>query len=255
MKKFKFFAILAVVCVTVAAVVGGTLAYFTDSQEMTSVFTSGNVYIELTEAAVKADDRGNLVADTEKDRLSGGALNSPTVNDYGVLFPGQSVYKDPTVKNVGTSDAWVAMKMIVTDGAGDIHNALGYSGNDSIDVKALLSGGLLSEAQTVQTWNGISGVHVSENYAFLQVPNRAEGRYEFYFFMQKELATNETVTLFDTLKIDETCTNELMKEFVEFKITIQAFAVQTFGFESCFEAMNGAFGSHFADVAKLVPTV
>lgn len=254
MKKFKFFTILAVICVTVSAVVGGTLAYFTDDKAMTSVFTAGNVYIELSEAAVKDDGHGNLVKDTEKPRIVGGALAENTEHNYGTVFPGQSIYKDPTIKNTGTSAAWVAAKVIITDGNGDIYNVLGDGGN-KIDIKLLLFGGALEEAATVETWHGISGVHVSDHYAFLQTADRALGRYVFYFFMEQEMAVNGSATLFTSLEMHESCTNEMLAEFVDFRITVQAFAVQTFGFDSCYDAMTTAFGSHFQDVKNLVPSV
>jgi hypothetical protein len=41
--------------------------------------------------------------------------------------------------------------------------------------------------------------------------------------------------------------NAQMRELVDLKIKVQAFAVQTFGFESCFDAMKGAFSTHFVN--------
>lgn len=145
--------------------------------------------------------------------------------------------------------------MIVTDGVGDIYNVLGYGADGKIDIKALLSGGALSAASSVQTWHGISDAHVGGGYAMVQTADRAAGRYEFYIFMEQELAVNASTTMFTSMKIDESCTNDMLSEFVEFRITVQAFAVQTFGFESCFDAMTTAFGAHFANVAALVPSV
>ena len=256
MKKFKFFTILAVVCVTVSAVIGGTLAYFTDDKAMTSVFTSGNVYIELSESAVKADEHGNLVQDSTQDRIIGGSLAEGTTHNYGVLFPGQTIYKDPTIKNTGDSSAWIAAKVIVTDGDGDICHVLGdptdpYS---TIDIKLLLDGGVLGGSANLQTWNDIEEVRVGQDgsYAIVQKANRTEGRYEFYIFMLQSVAKDDSVTLFNLMKIDPEWTSGEMQNFVDFRITVQAFAVQTFGFNSCFDAMTEAFGSHFGGLKPAV---
>ena len=46
-----------------------TLAYFSHRTEITHTLTAGNVAIKLSEAAVKPDDVGNLVEDTEADRI------------------------------------------------------------------------------------------------------------------------------------------------------------------------------------------
>ena len=249
MKKFKFFTILAVVCVTVSAVVGGTLAYFTDDKAMTSVFTSGNVYIELSEAAVKDDGRGNLVQDTEQNRIIGGSLAEGTTHNYGTLFPGQTIYKDPTIKNTGDYSAWIAAKLIVTDGSGDICQILGDpdEADSGIDIRALLGGGVIESSATVQSWNGLEEVRVGNDgsYAIVQKANRAEGRYEFYIFMLNKIEKGGSVTLFDKMTIDPDWTNAEMQNFVDFRITVQAFGVQTLGFENCFTAMTTAFGSHF----------
>ena len=48
MKK-KITAIALVVCLVAVAIVGGSLAYFTDEEEATNTFEVGNVDITLTE--------------------------------------------------------------------------------------------------------------------------------------------------------------------------------------------------------------
>ena len=243
--KAKLITLIVILCVAVIIATGGTLAYFTDSKEMTSVYTSGNVYIELTESAVKADASGNLVKDEEKPRIVGGSLDGATVNDYGVVFPGQTIYKDPTIKNVGLGKAWIAAKVIVTDGAGDLHKLFGYSEGDDIDITCFLDGGLLAESKHVKVWNGIENVCVGDDFAMAQVADRGNGRYEFFFFMLEEVDSDESVVLFDTMFIDPYLSGTDMLEFIQLTITVQAFAVQTFGFSDCYLAMRGAFEEHF----------
>lgn len=252
MKLFKWkqwkTVVVAFILLLSIVLTGDTLAYFTDSKESTNVFTAGNVYITLTEAEVKADAAGNLIEDTEKDRVSGAALGEANVvKDYGKIYPGQTIHKDPTITNTGDDGAWIAAKIIISDGHGDIHKIMGYDGVDAVDIEMLLKGGLLDEGVRMGTWNGISNVCYNENYAMVQVANRAEGVYEFFFFMLAATEKGDEVVLFDTMEIDPIWDNAEMKELVELEIKIQAFAVQTFGFTSCFDAMKGAFSSHFVN--------
>lgn len=87
MKK-KITAIALVVCLVAVAVVGGSLAYFTDKDNATNTFTVGNVDIQLVE---KNED---------------GTPFTPNQ----VLLPGSktenNIAKRVTVENVGQSDAY-----------------------------------------------------------------------------------------------------------------------------------------------------
>lgn len=251
LKRSKILLLLIAVCL-VAVIANTTLAYFTDSQQSEGVFTAGGVYIELSEAATKVGDGGNLVEDTESARIVGAALDAATVHDYGRVYPGMTIHKDPTIKNVGDDAAWIAAKIILRDGVGDIHSLYGIDGSDDLNIYDLLSGGLLTESCHVGLWNGIEDVAYNDHFAMVQKSSHQAGVYEFYIFVSAALAKDESVELFDTLTFHPMFGNEQMKEFKEFSITVQAFAVQTFGFDSCFDAMIGAFGAeHFSAV---VPT-
>ena len=165
--------------------------------------------------------------------------------NYGRIFPGQTIAKDPTVKNTGEDSAYVCVKVIIEDGSRDIHKIFGYEGYDEIDIESLLGGGLLGERVHVGTWNGIADVCYNDNYAMVQVAVRVNDAYEFYFFILNPLEKGDEVTVFDTMIIDPMLSNTDMLELAELKITVQAFAVQQFGFDDCFSAMNGAFEDHF----------
>lgn len=77
---------LSLVVILLTLVVGGTLAYFTDSDQAENVFTVGNVKIELNE--------NNWV---EENAL--------------LVYPGESVAKDPTVANTGNNPCYVRVKV------------------------------------------------------------------------------------------------------------------------------------------------
>ena len=247
LKKIHIVAIALIACVAMIVAAGGTLSYFTDTRELTNVFTAGNVYISLTEAAVKADSTGNLIEDTEAPRVQGVAIDSDeeAQHNYGMLYPGKVMHKDPTIQNTGDDPAWIAAKIIVTDGKGDINKLMGYYNSEAIDIEIILSGGLLDETVRVGTWNGIDGVCYNDRYAMVQIPSASTGTYEFYFFMNAEVLPGGVIELFDTMTVPSDFTSTDMREFAELKITVQAFAVQTYGFESCYNAMRLAFPEHF----------
>ena len=82
MKK-KILALCLVVALAVTAVVGGTLAYFTDTDKETNTFTVGNVDIELLESQYHRVNAGKGNAVGEKEPLKGGYLWAADVNMQG----------------------------------------------------------------------------------------------------------------------------------------------------------------------------
>lgn len=93
MKK-KLTAIALVVALLAVAVIGGTLAYFTDTKSATNTFTVGNVKIDLIEQ--EKPEQGDLVPFEQGKLLVPGKSND-----------GNAVSKIVTVKNTGRNDAWV----------------------------------------------------------------------------------------------------------------------------------------------------
>ena len=72
--------------------IGGSLAYFTDTDAKTNTFTVGNVKIELTE--------------TEWDKSTS-----------HIADPGVAVAKNPVVTNKGANEAWVRVNVTISDAA------------------------------------------------------------------------------------------------------------------------------------------
>lgn len=100
MKK-KVTAIALAVCILAVAVIGATMAYFTDTDSKTNTFTFGGVDIELTEKSEK-DEQNKIHAGTEKN---GGFT-------YDTVLPGLVYSKVPTVKVV-KGPAWVVVTVTV----------------------------------------------------------------------------------------------------------------------------------------------
>lgn len=100
MKK-KVTAIALAVCILAVAVIGATMAYFTDTDSKTNTFTFGGVDIELTEKSEK-DEQNKIHAGTEKD---GGFT-------YDTVLPGLVYSKVPKVE-VKEGPAWVIITATV----------------------------------------------------------------------------------------------------------------------------------------------
>lgn len=242
--KFNIWMSCILLTVTVLMFVGATLAYFSDMQQSSSVLTAGDVKIALSEAAVKTDNAGNLVVDTEKPRIFG-TPGEVTIHNYGRIYPGQSIWKDPTITNIGSAPEWVAAKVILHDGAGDLTKIMGYEGFDGIDIEILLSGGLLDESVHFGTWNGIPNVCYNNRYAMIQIPHDTEETFVFYFLMLEPVKVGESVVLFDQINFPLEWVHLDMEQLKDLKIEVQAFGVQIMQLESCLEAMTGAFPDYF----------
>lgn len=95
MKK-KILAISLVVSLVAVAALGVTLAYFTDTKAVDNTFTMGNVSIDLTEPHFPGGTGGGTIPN---------------------VAPGDIIPKDPIIKNTGANDAWVFMKLTLSDAA------------------------------------------------------------------------------------------------------------------------------------------
>lgn len=243
MKK-KILTIVLCVAMLAIAIVGGTMAYFTDEAEQTNTFTAGKVDIILYEHIVEKDTDpksatfGDLVSTGEKTQK----------NQSYHLYPAMKVTKDPTIRvEKGSEDAYVAAIATVT---GDIHSLIGVEGYDNIDITKLVSGGLVSQASTrVTGWNDLSMVHETADCVIYQdASDAASNTWTMYIFMKAPMAAESTVTLFDTMTIPETWDNAEMEKINGMNITVKAYATQTNGFADCYTAMITAFATDFAAV-------
>lgn len=97
MKK-KIIAVCLIVAMAAIAVVGGTLAWFTDTDDADNVFTVGNVDITLTEPNWEGSGS----------------------NDAPEVYPGEPLAKDPTVTNDGANPCFVRVRV---DGLDCLGNA------------------------------------------------------------------------------------------------------------------------------------
>ena len=250
--KRLIFIELIVLLLAVVMFAQATWAYFSSQAKTSGTITAGSVKIVLYESAVKRDANGNLIEDNESAKIFG--TSTGTVHDYGVIFPGQNIFKNPTIQNTGTNDAYIAAKMTITDGGGgDIHRVIGFPDFDEIDVTSLFGGGFFEQSAHFGDWNGFHNVTYNDDFAMVQIPKRDRGQYDFYFFFTKPIAHGEAITVFDQMFFLSEFTNDQMKEFSELRVDIYGFGVQTFGFETSFDAMLGALPEHFSDFLHTAP--
>ena len=120
------------------ALVGASMAYFTDTKNATNTFTVGNVKIKLLESSLHRENAGvangqtsdsELWSDVEKEgsgntsKYKAGDTfytdaqieeNARTYTcDNIQLIPGRSYHKMPYVKNVGNNDAYIRIRVMI----------------------------------------------------------------------------------------------------------------------------------------------
>ena len=137
MKK-KITAIFLCVALLAIAIVGASLAYFTDTDAATNTFTVGNVKIKLLESSLHRENAGvanGTISDSElwSDVAKEGSGNTSKYKagdtfytdaqieanaaEYTCqsvpLIPGRSYHKMPYVKNVGKNDAYIRIRIMI----------------------------------------------------------------------------------------------------------------------------------------------
>jgi len=220
MKK-KILAIVLCVVMLAIAIVGGSLAYFTDEDEQTNTFTMGKVDIELTEPHYTPGEDGKLK-----------------------IFPGQTYPKDPTITVASDSeDCWLVATVTINKRG----NLYSLYANDTTGVKqpwglslagngGLVSGGIASYTAVGATENNISGTLLGDE-VFLTYSEDVPGdtiTYTFYF--RNELKANDVKVLFEEVHIPSIIDNGDIDSDLE--ITVKAYAIQTVGFDNVYLAYD-----------------
>ena len=206
MKK-KIFVITLVVSLLVLSIAGSSMAYFTDTEQVTNTFTTGNVDIKLSE--INPAD-GTL---TE-------IVNPITGFAYKNIYPGQVIAKQPTITNVSNTEDSVYTGAIIT-----LTNAAGLLPNEAA-VKKFLDGGALNT----------DGVATTK-----YVINDTDNTITVYAIINAPLEYNASVDVFANVAVPKEWTNEQMAIFASMEITIKAYATQIPGFSGAEEAITSAF--------------
>lgn len=212
MKK-KITAIFLCVALVAIAVVGASLAYFTDTKSATNTFTMGNVKITLDE--------------TDVTNPTGARVTS---NEYAV-YPGAVVTKDPIVHNVGANAAYIRATVNVSNWMNLV--AAYYPDfketfpNDGYKAALNLLVGNLGEG-----WS-VVGVEAGDVFTI--------GQFDAKFILKYDgilAAGADTTAMFQTVTIPAGLDNANAGSFDEVKVVAQA--IQADGFDT-WEAAFAAF--------------
>ena len=251
MKK-KILALVLCIAMLAIAIVGGTMAYFTDTHAQTNTFVAGNVDISLDEAKVKLDN--DAESDTFGDLIADGTTRTTDTQEYH-LFPGMNVTKDPTITvDEGSEDAYVAAIITVTFDketvTADLLKEIGLR-NPSwpmLNVEAFLRGdyiGQVDEKEDYPLQSTAGKVYGNDKYSVFQLGDEGTLTYTIYMFFEGPQAAGTVITPFNQMVIPETWDNAEMVAVNGMEIDVAAYATQTNGFANCYTAMTTAFPAAF----------
>lgn len=229
MKK-KIFSLCLVLALAATAVVGGTLAYFTDTDEAANIFTTGNVDITLEEV---------FKEETAK------------------LMPGIDIPKEITVKNTGSEAAYVrihlAVPSMLDSGSEDQPQFAAYNNtlhwNFSKDSCQEGQWSQLKNADAVgpnanyPNWPGNGG-----DYNMYQetVDGVLYNVYVITYETALESGATTATNAIDKVYLDVSVTNEQMTAIQDKLKTIKVLVVaeggQEAGFEDAYTALDKQFG-------------
>lgn len=279
MKK-KIVSLCLVVVMAAIAIVGGTLAYLTDKDQVKNTFTVGNIDIDLWE---------------ETNAYPGQIFQNNL--DYSNIMPGDELSKIPYVKNVsGINAAYVRVAVVlnnvskINEAIDEVYEAKGYTNEQiqevydevfdgwgvnyvkrtedsrrmwmdaredvlfNIDTYAQLADSsyeyygmydienqFQSEAEKWRTAEiGDGFIYGDDEVSYYSCIENEERIYVFYLLLQP----GESYKLFDGLNVPADFTSEQLAMFNDLKINIYADAIQADGFEGdavkAFEALQEA---------------
>lgn len=229
MKK-KILSLCLVLCLAATAIVGGTLAYFSDTDAQKNTFTTGNVAIDLWE------DFGNNDDGIEHLMPAVGSAQAGTLEN--------GIEKEVYVENTGSEEAYVrvhiAIPSILDNAQPDFDaskNVLHFNfDNDSI-VDGKWNWSNSASTTTGSNWNYYTTTIGGEEYNVYVVTH------------ETKLAKGETtVDAIHQVYLDSETTNEDITRIKaelgdNWYIYVAAEGTQAEGFDDAYTALNTAFGN------------
>ena len=226
MNRKKLVALIMVLALAFTTLVGGTLAYFTDTDDAKNVMTLGNVTIKQIEQ--ERNENGELATFTQnKPALP--AVGTPAWADEKITVGGveHSVFADSfknvvdkfvNVKNAGTVDAYVRTIIAIEAPDYDPNDLIGVNVNEN-------SNGVTMTAWVPVDIKGVNYVYSVFTYENILIPG-AETPVSLAQVYLASKTTNEDAAKFGTT----------------WEILAFSQGVQSKGFGSATEALNTAFG-------------
>lgn len=230
MKK-KILTLCLVACLAATAIVGGTLAYFSDTDAQKNTFTTGNVAIDLWEDFGDNDPLG-----TEELIPATGSAQAGTLKN--------GIEKEVFVENTGSEDAYVRVHIAIP-------SILDNANPDFDASKNVLHFNYDEESVADGKWNwskSVDGTTGSNwNHYTTTIDNIS---YNVYVVTYETKLTTGDVTLdaIHQVYLDSKTTNEDIEKIKKtlgdnWYIYVAAEGTQAEGFENAYEALNTAFGN------------
>ena len=261
MKK-KVIAICLCVALAAVAVVGASLAYFTDTKSATNTFTVGNVKIDLIESryhrqGYNSTNDSDIPAPDKTasgmDYIANGATiysndeikaDAENYLDYITkrgenMVPGKKIAKSPYVINTGANDAYIRIRVMIPSAAN----------NDYVNVH---EGGVITNVWCSTSMlsgefvNTKSGGQANEPYIEKAAVTRDGVTYDVYTFIRVEplaagamtewnvwnnIGINKDATSADIQKaIDSGAITKNKNGTMTFNVLVEADAIQAEGF-------------------------
>lgn len=255
MKK-KILSLCLVVALAATAIIGGTLAYFTDTDNETNTFTTANVKIDLIEQ--QRNDEGTDLEDFENNKvlypIAGSAQGEK--DWFGLPTAGNYVDKIVTVKNLA-SDAYVRVYYAiptVLDNVGDASQNILHVN----DGNKFVAAGNKTDGDAI---NADYTAYMGKETLLTTAYNIGGVNYNIYYRdYNKDLSKNEVtgaafiVGLYLDKGVDYN--NETQKYTINgadinfdfsngVSIPVFAVGVQSQGFDTCAAAVEAAFGANY----------
>lgn len=254
MKKKTILVAAIAVMLVAALVVGGTLAYFTDTKSADNTFTVGNVDIELLESSLHRENAGYVGTPGEKLNPDNAELRSEVLKlgsnntspykagdtfytdeqikanareykcDNVMLNPGESYHKMPYVVNTGKNAAYIRIRVMIP---------------------AALDTAILNSS--MYTTTALNNKEFTMAYDSTGTVERDGVMYNVYTFTRIDpLAAGEMTywNVWGTIHMDTTATNEQIAQLLPngtFNVLVEADAIQADGFANATDAF-AAFG-------------
>ena len=254
MTKKKILVLALSLAMVAILAVGGSLAYFTDKDEATNVFTVGNVKIELIEQ--QRGENGLVPFEQQKELYPINGSAQGEKDGFGMPVAKNYVDKMVTIKNTGASDAYIrayfAIPSALDDGYETFNagmNVLHFNfGNKIVDGTITSTYGIEWNWKHGDKWNyfettidGIKyNVYFADYYRVLKADETTEQ------FVQG-VYLDKTFDMKDgkPYAFGEEFTVDTGWDWNNVKCPVYAIAAQATGFETCEEAMDAAFGAKY----------
>lgn len=225
MKK-KITAIALVVMLLAVSVLGATLAYFTDTDKETNVFTSGNVAIDLTE---------NFTQESKLMPVTGSAQNGTLEN---------GVTKEVFVTNTGSEDAFVRVHIAIP--------AILDNGAETFDAgKNVLHFNYKADSigEGKWDWSNSTGAPYEGKWNYYETKIDGIDYNVYVVTYEKALKSGDkTVDAIHQVYLDSKVSSSDMEQLnatlgTKWNMYVVAEGVQTAGFDDAYAALNTAFGA------------